>query len=101
MRENLWKYVAAVLILLLAAASVAVVLLYMQNSELKAYQPGNVTTTVVVQGPNATCNTTAYQLQLEEMPGLPALYLPELMAYAFGLSRDESGISHHLVEFKK
>jgi len=42
-----------------------------------------------------------YQLQLEEMPGLPALYLPELMAYAFGLSRDESGISHHLVEFKK
>ncbi len=42
-----------------------------------------------------------YQLQLEEMPGLPVLYLPELMAYAFGLSRDESGISHHLVEFKK
>ena len=67
MRENIWKYVAAVLILLLAAASVAVVLLYMQNSELKAYQPGNVTTTVVVQGPNVTCNTTAYQLQLEEL----------------------------------
>ncbi len=39
MRENIWKYVAAVLTLLLAASSVAVVLLYMQNSELRNYTP--------------------------------------------------------------
>ncbi len=42
-----------------------------------------------------------YQLQLENMPELPAIYLPELMAYAFGLSKEESGLSHHLVELRK
>ncbi|ASJ14333.1 signal peptide peptidase SppA [Thermococcus radiotolerans] len=67
MRENIWKYIAAVLILLLAASSVAVLLLYMQNSELKGYHPSNVTTTVLVQGPNVTCNTTSYQLQIDEL----------------------------------
>jgi len=67
MRENIWKYIAAVLVLLLAASSVAVLLLYMQNSELKSYHPSNVTTTVLVQGPNVTCNTTSYQLQIDEL----------------------------------
>ncbi|NJE09947.1 signal peptide peptidase SppA [Thermococcus sp. MAR1] len=68
MRENIWKYISAVLVLLLAASSVAVVLLYMQTSELKTYQPpSNVTTTVLVQGPNVTCNTTSYQLQIDEL----------------------------------
>ena len=68
MRENIWKYIAAVLILLLAASSVAVVLLYMQNSELRGYKPENVTTTVIVQGPsNVSCNSTAYQLQIDEL----------------------------------
>lgn len=68
MRENIWKYISAILILLLAASSIAVILLYMENSELKTYQPpSNVTTTVLVQGPNATCNTTVYRLQIEEL----------------------------------
>ncbi|ASJ12123.1 signal peptide peptidase SppA [Thermococcus thioreducens] len=68
MRENIWKYIAAVLILLLAASSVAVVLLYMQNSELRSYKPENVTTTVIVQGSsNVTCNSTAYQLQIDDL----------------------------------
>ncbi|NJE60817.1 signal peptide peptidase SppA [Thermococcus sp. 21S7] len=67
MRENIWKYIAAVLVLLLAASSVAVLLLYMQNSELKTYQPSNATTTVIVQGPNVTCNTTSYQLRIDEL----------------------------------
>ncbi|WP_258084675.1 signal peptide peptidase SppA [Thermococcus thermotolerans] len=68
MRENIWKYIAAVLILLLAASSVAVVLLYMQNSELRSYKPENVTTTVIVQGSsNVSCNSTAYQLQIDEL----------------------------------
>lgn len=74
MRENIWKYVAAVLTLLLAASSVAVVLLYMQNSELRNYTPpytnvtGNVTSTVMVGGPsNASCNSTAYLLQINEL----------------------------------
>ncbi|NJE46365.1 signal peptide peptidase SppA [Thermococcus sp. GR7] len=68
MRENVWKYVSAILILLLAASSIAVVLLYMQNSELQNYIPSNVTNTVIVEGSiNASCNVTAYKLQLDEL----------------------------------
>ncbi|ANF23102.1 signal peptide peptidase SppA [Thermococcus piezophilus] len=68
MRENIWKYVSAILILLLATSSVAVVLLYMQNSELRSYTPPNVTSTVIVERPlNASCNLTAYELQVEEL----------------------------------
>ncbi|NJE30853.1 signal peptide peptidase SppA [Thermococcus sp. 18S1] len=67
MRENIWKYISAVLILLLAASSVAVVLLYMQNSELKSYTPSNISPVVVETSLNATCNETAYKLQIEEL----------------------------------
>ncbi len=70
MKENLWKYVSAVLILLLAVSSVAVVLLYAQNSELKSYSPLNVTNgspVVVETSLNATCNGTAYRIQIEEL----------------------------------
>ncbi|TCK06699.1 CoB--CoM heterodisulfide reductase iron-sulfur subunit B family protein [Phorcysia thermohydrogeniphila] len=42
-----------------------------------------------------------YQLQMEKPPMIPSAFLPELMAYAFGLDKDESGLGHHLVEVKK
>ena len=67
MRENIWKYISAVLILLLAVSSVAVVLLYMQNSELKSYTPSNVSPVVVETSLNTTCNETAYKLQIDEL----------------------------------
>ncbi|ASJ06832.1 signal peptide peptidase SppA [Thermococcus pacificus] len=66
MREDIWKYISAVLILLLAVSSVAVVLLYMQNSELKSY-PSNASPVVVETSLNATCNETAYKLQIDEL----------------------------------
>ena len=70
MRENIWKYVSAVLILLLAVSSVAVVLLYEQNSGLKSYSTINATNVspiVVETSLNSTCNGTAYRLQIEEL----------------------------------
>jgi protease-4 len=67
MRENIWKYISAVLILMLAVSSVAVVLLYMQNSELKSYTPSNVSPVVVETSLNATCNDTSYRLQINEL----------------------------------
>ncbi|AFL94537.1 putative endopeptidase IV [Thermococcus cleftensis] len=67
MRENIWKYVSAVLVLLLAVSSVAVVLLYMQASELKSYTPSNVTPVVVETSLNSTCNETSYLLQIDEL----------------------------------
>jgi len=42
-----------------------------------------------------------YQPQMEKPPMIPASFLPELMAYAFGLSKEVSGLSHHLVKVKK
>jgi succinate dehydrogenase / fumarate reductase cytochrome b subunit len=42
-----------------------------------------------------------YQLQMEEPPMIPSAFLPELMAYAFGLDKEESGLGHHLVKVTK
>ncbi len=69
MRENIWKYVSAVLILLLAVSSVAVVLLYEQNSSLKSFPALNSTgkPVVVETSLNSTCNDTSYRLQIEDL----------------------------------
>jgi len=70
MRENIWKYISAVLILLLAVSSVAVVLLYAQSSGVRSYSPVNATNlspVVVETSLNSTCNDTAYRLQIEEL----------------------------------
>ena len=42
-----------------------------------------------------------YQLQMENPPMVPSSYLTELMAYAFGLDKEESGLGHHLVKVEK
>jgi len=42
-----------------------------------------------------------YQLQMENPPMIPSSYLTELMAYAFGLDKKESGLGHHLVKVEK
>jgi succinate dehydrogenase / fumarate reductase cytochrome b subunit len=42
-----------------------------------------------------------YQLQMENPPMVPSSYLTELMAYAFGLDKEESGLGHHLIKVEK
>ena len=67
MKENIWKYISAVLILLLALSVVAIALLYQSASPI-AVSP-NMTTPAVVETPvNLTCNgTSSYQInQLRE-----------------------------------
>ncbi|WP_163327904.1 CoB--CoM heterodisulfide reductase iron-sulfur subunit B family protein [Desulfurobacterium thermolithotrophum] len=39
-----------------------------------------------------------YQLQMDKPPMIPATFLPELMAYAFGFDKEKSGLGHHLVK---
>ncbi len=42
-----------------------------------------------------------YQLQMGNPPMVPSSYLTELMAYAFGLDKEKSGLGHHLVKVEK
>ncbi len=39
-----------------------------------------------------------YQAKMESPPNVPSAFLTELMAYAFGLSREESGLKYHLIK---
>ncbi|WP_297513821.1 signal peptide peptidase SppA [Thermococcus sp.] len=62
MRENIWKYVSAVLALLLALSVVAIAVLYQATSPIEVLP--NATAPAVVETPlNVTCNgTSGYQL---------------------------------------
>ena len=42
-----------------------------------------------------------YQLNMEKPPMVPSSFLPELMAYAFGIDKEKSGLAHHLVKVEK
>jgi len=62
MRENIWKYVSAVLALLLALSVVAMAVLYQATSPI-AVSPNATGPTVVETPLNVTCNgTSGYQL---------------------------------------
>jgi len=60
MRENLWKYVSAILIVLLVMSGVTVVVLYQQ---VRISPASNVTPSVVENPVNVTCNASpSYEL---------------------------------------
>lgn len=42
-----------------------------------------------------------YQLSMERPPQMPSAFLPELMAYAFGIDRKKTGLDYHLVKIEK
>ncbi|WP_297535875.1 signal peptide peptidase SppA [Thermococcus sp.] len=75
MRENLWKYVSAVLIILLVLASVAIAVLYEQ---VNVTPVSNVTPAVVENPVNVTCNATGSSLQLSQLRDEVAFLRSEL-----------------------
>jgi succinate dehydrogenase / fumarate reductase cytochrome b subunit len=42
-----------------------------------------------------------YQNSMENPPNFPSAYLPELMAYAFGIERKKTGLDYHLIKVNK
>lgn len=64
MREDMWKYVALILVLMLAASTVSAVLLYMQNSAL---QIPPKTGGVVETSTGGNCSASEYESQLREL----------------------------------
>jgi len=42
-----------------------------------------------------------YQTNMENPPKVPSSFLPEIMAYAFGIDKEKAGLAHHLIKVEK
>ncbi len=42
-----------------------------------------------------------YQTNMENSPKVPSSFLPEIMAYAFGIDKEKAGLAHHLIKVEK